>query len=644
MFSRSLTAILLIVLSLNSAVFAQSGIASYASRASFTSDAENLTTIDFEGIVPNSGFRNFKSEGSLVTAGIEFRPGGGARFGAGHITVVGPWYLAGPIYETTSGAKLIWAPPNQPGNAYLDIIPPGGTTAVGVDLWAAQPYVSPVDVEVVTANGRKTLTIDTPNRPAAGFVGFVSDSAITSLRITPARGQTGLVLDNFTFGRGSKNASRPASDETRPAAGSPGRRKAGDERPQATRTATEETASASRQGSTSSAGSSTVGKIAYTRNDTEIRLIAPDGTNDRRLWTHPHLTNNIGLYELDWRPDGKELAFSSSHSNVTSFYHADIYTIQADGSGLRKLTNAPDHSELARFPKGSVTVTVRNFQPASTTPGTFIIYVAGADEPQQIVLPAGSSKTVVFKSVADFGKHVQPVVAMFGPNRWHFPGVDVQAGRNVAAPLTISGDGIELLGAFRPTWRGDGSRISYRSGHCVVSHIPANPVPGQYSFDPLFSGKHPSGACTWDYGPTPETANQIIYTDNGSGSSIFRITEGGTLPGTKLTEFSDLDHQLLYDLQWLPDGSGILYSTVNLFRDSGNIFRWDFATKRVRQITRLKNEFAKSFSISPDSRSVVFERCRAHEDDKNCDLWITDANSGEMRLLVRNGLRPSWGR
>src|SRR5687767_15682601 len=143
MFFRSLTAILYIVLTLNSAVFAQSGIASYASRASITSDAENLTTIDFEGIVPNSGFRNFKSEGSLVTAGIEFRPGGGARFRPGHITVVGPWYQAGPIYETTSGAKLIWAPPNQPGNAYLDVFLPGGTTAIGVDLWAAQPNISP---------------------------------------------------------------------------------------------------------------------------------------------------------------------------------------------------------------------------------------------------------------------------------------------------------------------------------------------------------------------------------------------------------------------------------------------------------------------------------------------------------------------
>ena len=88
---------------------------------------------------------------------------------------------------------------------------------------------------------------------------------------------------------------------------------------------------------------------------------------------------------------------------------------------MRKLTNAPDHGDLARFPKGSVTVTVRNSQPiyrqSNASAGVFIIYVAGADEPQQITLPPGASQTLVFKSVADFGDHAQPIVALMGRNR-----------------------------------------------------------------------------------------------------------------------------------------------------------------------------------------------------------------------------------
>jgi TolB protein len=388
------------------------------------------------------------------------------------------------------------------------------------------------------------------------------------------------------------------------------------------------------------------GTIAYVRGSTEIRLINPDGANDRRLWTDPDLSEDLGIYELAWRPDGKEIAFSSSHEATASLYHADIYVIRPDGSGLRRLTNPPSHDEFARFPKGAVTVTVRNDQPGSVTSGNFIVYVAGADQPQQIALPAGSAKTLVFKSVADFGKHAQPVVAMFGKYRWFIPGVDVQAGRSVNAPVfSIGGEGIELLGAFRPVWRSDGSRVSSRSGLCIVSSVSSNPVPGEYSFNPLFGGKNPMGTCSWDWGPTPTTEDQIIYSENGSGdSSIYRMTEGGKHPGTKLATYSDLEYQILSDLRWLPDASGFLYSSVNLMRDSANIYRYDFAAKRVSQVTKLQGEFARSFSISPNSRSIVFERCSTYEDEKGCDLWITEMDGGKPRLLVKNGLRPAWGR
>jgi hypothetical protein len=58
------------------------------------------------------------------------------------------------------------------------------------------------------------------------------------------------------------------------------------------------------------------GTIAYIRGGTEIRLIEPDGKNDRRLWTHPDASFNLALNDLAWRPDGKELAFSSSHASA----------------------------------------------------------------------------------------------------------------------------------------------------------------------------------------------------------------------------------------------------------------------------------------------------------------------------------------
>jgi TolB protein len=234
---------------------------------------------------------------------------------------------------------------------------------------------------------------------------------------------------------------------------------------------------------------------------------------------------------------------------------------------------------------------------------------------------------------------------MWGKYRWFTTGLDVQAGRTAKSPVfSISGDGIDLLGAFRPVWRSDGSRVSYRTGVCTLNSAPVNPTPGEYVYNPLFDGKNPLGTCVWDWGPTAATANQLLYTENASGdSSIYRITEGGKHPGEKLAQFSDIEYQLLFDLHWLPDGSGLRISpTRPLMRDSANLFRYDFATRKTTQITRLQNEFTGSFSISPDGQSIVFERAKSLDDDRETDLWIVPTKGGSPRLLVKNAFSPSW--
>ena len=100
---------------------------------------------------------------------------------------------------------------------------------------------------------------------------------------------------------------------------------------------------------------------------------------------------------------------------------------------------------------------------------------------------------------------------------------------------------------------------------------------------------------------------------------------------------------MLYDLHWLPDGSGLLYSTVTLMRDAGNIFHYDFKTKQTRKVTQLENEFTHSFTISPDGTWIVYERSKTHE-DVTADLWIVKIDGSGSRLLVRNAMRPSWGK
>jgi Tol biopolymer transport system component len=139
----------------------------------------------------------------------------------------------------------------------------------------------------------------------------------------------------------------------------------------------------------------------------------------------------------------------------------------------------------------------------------------------------------------------------------------------------------------------------------------------------------------------------VIYTENSGddGSGIFLMKEGDKHdPSRRLTLFSNIQYQLLYDLKWLPDGSGLLYATVDLFRESANIFRYDIKTKQTTQLTLLKGAFARKFCISPSGKWIVYERGKTAEEDKDVDLWIMKSDGSSERLLVKNGLCPSWSR
>jgi len=139
-------------------------------------------------------------------------------------------------------------------------------------------------------------------------------------------------------------------------------------------------------------------------------------------------------------------------------------------------------------------------------------------------------------------------------------------------------------------------------------------------------------------------ANQFIYTENSSESAIYQITEGGVHPGKKLTDYSTIQYQLLHDLHWLPNGSGILYSTSDLMRQSSDIFRYDFKTKETTQVTKLGNEFAKKFDISPDGAWIVYERSKEHDDTALSDIWVQTIDGTGAKMLVQNARSPSWGK
>ena len=661
-FLRSLCVFVVLAL-LSSTAAAQSDASFFDNKAAFENASERVRTIDFESVAPRKGFGKYAPNvATLRVDGISFQAVGGARFGPGTIYVPSAHYTAlNPGVKMLDGAHLSWGAPNQPGNAYLELSFPAGVNAFGADIWATQPVVSPIEITVTTRDGRThTSTITTRKRPESTFTGFVSESEIASVRFTPAKGQTSLLLDNLAYGTnadgvdlaalGGTNSAAPARLENEKpiaSASTPESKEPAtkSENPQETAKSPVVVRPAAGEKSTSPV----VGSIAYVRGGKEIRSISPDGSNDRQLWTHADAHEGSGINQLAWSPDGGELAFSSSHESVASYYHADIFSIKPNATGLRRITNGPDRSDLSKYGKGTVTVTIRNeqsfFQTSKASTGVFFIYVVGADLPQPLTLPAGSSRTLTFKNVADLGDHAQAIVAVYGATRWIIPGTDVKAGKVVKAPdFAISGNGFELFGAFRPVWNRDGSRISYRNGVCVVSAISSRGSVG-HTFDPVFKGENPPAPCAWDWGPTPETADQLLYSVSGDDEIVIYRLKGSSAqhPGEKLLTISKEKYQFINDLRWLPDGSGFLFSGADLGYSFANILRYDLATRQTVAVTNFEETFVKAFSVSPDGKWIVFERTKAFIDD-DADLWIVGMDGKGLRLLAKNATNPSWGK
>ena len=208
---------------------------------------------------------------------------------------------------------------------------------------------------------------------------------------------------------------------------------------------------------TPSATTAEQGIIAYVKRSThDIHLIAPDGSGDRVLWTAPRPLTLYPAFDLAWRPDGRELAFSSEHELMCSWYESDVYSVRHTGGGYRRITNSPACAGLAALPKGSVTVNVANY-----TSSLVQVYVQGAPG----VMSAFGS-TVTFDNVADFGPGVlQPAVGVYGGYRILAspPLADVQPGQTVAGGNLVVSEfsGIDGFGTGKVSWKADGSALAY---------------------------------------------------------------------------------------------------------------------------------------------------------------------------------------
>ncbi len=406
---------------------------------------------------------------------------------------------------------------------------------------------------------------------------------------------------------------------------------------------------------------SSEGIVAYVRDGSEIRLVAPDGTNDHLLWEHPRArqaTALRGIHSLAWQPGGESLVFSSDHENAYSYYDYDLYTIGSNGTAPHRLTNAPDLTELAKFPKGQASVTIENRQipysgaPYSTVTTLFFVYVGGAEKSQMVTVAPGGRKTLVFE-VARVADAPQAVIAIGGLQRWPGAPIRVQPGQNINVTLAIIGPGLRSFGAFDPAWSSDGARVAYRFGMCAgIWSVPAAPAPGVAIGNTFAGTGKDRSACAFDWAPTGVSGPPILYSNwlsqNGdTDNSIYQTDEQGSKV-TRLVHF-DSSMERITGVRWLPDGSGFLFARAESrgVVTSSNLYRYDFRARTITPVTRLQDQHVRAFSVSPDGRWVVYERGKDlyYPSDKDRPaLWLLRTDGSQERLFVANASSPAWGR
>jgi hypothetical protein len=162
---------------------AQAATVQFTDLASFQANTTGLTTIDFEGLAPAGNFVEYPTTG-LTTSGVTFNS-------TSRVSVFDP-AVQRRAYDWGSGAILS----SQRAPNRITAILPSGVTAVGSDIMSFSNYASPFTITLSTGETFNQSSLNYPNRQ---FVGFTSDTAITSISFLATSGFT--ELDNFRFGR-----------------------------------------------------------------------------------------------------------------------------------------------------------------------------------------------------------------------------------------------------------------------------------------------------------------------------------------------------------------------------------------------------------------------------------------------------------
>ena len=416
--------------------------------------------------------------------------------------------------------------------------------------------------------------------------------------------------------------------------------------------------------------------VKSSRDNQAIHMVNPDGSNDREIWRVPSpVLSANGVGYVAWNPDASEIAFDSGHITA-SLTIRDIYAVKPNGTGLRRITNAPHPSTFNSFPKGKVAVSVYN---VGASGKILQAYIEGAAAPIQWEAAGGSRRDLLFEDVADYGDGVkQYVVFKDETNRCSYDLVanaDVKSGQTTrtVGDINVYDSSVpQCVQPYHPAWSADGTQLGYlvhKQGIAAsfqnnfwlspaVNVPPTNkgqeviPLPPSVSDERIIN--------FFALGPTANRANEILF----DRQNLTNIVTG--LPHILKAPINDpaLAEEVILDLKepcpytqgvqtacralglaWLPDGSGFVFSLIakdliSSNKDVNYLYRYDFATQATTRIAALGNGLVTDVTISPDMQKVAY--ARALNGDAAFDIWVIDMNGANNQKIVSDARSPAW--
>lgn len=274
------------------------------------------------------------------------------------------------------------------------------------------------------------------------------------------------------------------------------------------------------------------GRISFMRRDAaghwQIWTANPDLTTEHQITDGP-FDNALAT----WSPDGTRLAFSSTRDDIgATGAVSDIFVMNADGSGVTKLTTSANWSEAPAWSPAGDLVAFLSADADPVRTGLYVVRPDGTNLRQLTAVPTGSARSVFHASprFSPDGRSLVYTVAR--------PGKDVPGGyRGEVKALYIAAvDGSNPrqitpwgINPDDPDWSPDGKHIVFET---VIDHL----------------------------GHT----NRLMMVDP-DGSNLHQLTtDHGT---TGIGSFGALRIDQSFNPVWSPDGTTILFSHLELTDD-----------------------------------------------------------------------------